>query len=184
MNIVAAVNNDLGIGFNGTQTIIIPQDRTFFKNLTQNGTVVMGRKTFDDIGMALPNRKNIVLTGNINFHAPSVKTAHSMSELSTMLSREILETVFVIGGAAVYELLLPFCKHAYITKISATEQSDVFFPNLDELDCWRVKEVLHDDTDVYRDKNRLETPVRYKTILYENTKQLSLRNSILTGTGV
>ena len=80
MNIVVAVNNDWGIGYKGKQTIVIPEDREYFREITNGGVVIAGRKTYEAIGKPLANRKNIVLTNNKNFKAPGVTVAHSINE--------------------------------------------------------------------------------------------------------
>ena len=140
MNVVVAVNSDWGIGYNNSQSIVISKDRSHFKKLTDGGILITGRKTFEDLGRPLPNRKTIVLTRDKKFNAKGVIAAHSVDEVLLKISDEDTGKVFVIGGASVYNLLLPMCSIAYVTKIEAAPPSDTFFPNLDEMPEWRLED--------------------------------------------
>jgi len=137
MNAIVAVNKDWGIGFGGTQTIVIPDDRRYFKRLTQEGVVISGRKTFEDFRIPLPNRKNVILTRDRAFKADGAVILHSVDEVLAEVAEDDPNKVFVIGGGEIYRLLLPFCAYAYVTKIEATPPSDTYFPNLDALPGWR-----------------------------------------------
>ena len=140
MNAIVAANADWGIGCGGTQSIVIPEDRQHFKNTTNGGVIIAGRKTFDDFGRPLPNRKNIVLTRSKSFSAPGITAVHSLPELISAIDSEDPAKVFVIGGESIYRALLPMCEHAYVTKIEAAPPSDTFFPNLDEMPEWEIAE--------------------------------------------
>jgi len=136
MNIIVAVNSDWGIGYNGKQSIVIPEDRRFFKKVTDGGVVIVGRKTFEDIGRPLPNRKNIVLTRDASFAADGVVIAHSLNEVIEETINEDPNKVFVIGGGEIFKLFMPECDLAYVTRIDAESESDTFFPNLDTMSGW------------------------------------------------
>ena len=138
MNLVVAVNNDWGIGYNNTQSIVIPEDRQHLQKITKGGTIIVGRKTFEDFGRPLPNRKNIVMTRDRNFMAGSVIVAHSVDEVLAKIADESTDNVFVLGGESIYNLFLPMCSYAYITKVEASPLSDTFFPNLDESPDWSL----------------------------------------------
>ncbi len=138
MVIVAAVDKSWGIGLGGTQTLVIPEDRKHFRQVTGSGTVIVGRKTLLDFpgGKPLKNRRNIVLTRDRNFHVPGADTAGSVDEALALIRDEPEDNVFVIGGESVYRALLPYCKRAFLTVIEAQAENDAFFPNLDELPSW------------------------------------------------
>ena len=139
MNLIAAVNSDWGIGYNNAQSIVIPEDRRNFQNLTRNSVVIAGRKTFEGFGRPLPNRKNIVLSRDRGFKAGGIIVAHSIDEVLAITSDENAEKVFVIGGGSVYNQFLSMCTYAYITRISAKPPSDAYFPNLDESPHWALE---------------------------------------------
>ena len=138
MNIIVAVNSDWGIGFEGEQTVVIPDDREYFREITNGGIVVVGRKTFESMGKPLPNRKNIVLTNSRDFEMRGVTVAHSMSQALGKIPNNRFHNAFVIGGAEMYNLFLPWCSYAYVTKFDVQTVSDRFFPNLDELPNWEI----------------------------------------------
>ena len=138
MNIIVAVNKDWGIGYNGEQSIVIPEDRLYFKEVTSGGIIIVGRKTFESIGKPLKHRKNIVLTNNRDFKARGVTVAHSMNEALERVLPNNSHKVFIIGGAEVYAQFLPWCSYVYVTKIDIETPSDRYFPNLDKLPDWEL----------------------------------------------
>jgi len=139
MNAIVAVYSDWGIGYNGGQTIVIPEDRKRFREITDGGVVIAGRKTFGELRRPLPNRRNIVLTRDCAYAQDGVEIAHSAGEVAALVAEEDPERVFVIGGGEIYRLFLPMCEFAYVTRIDASPQSDTFFPNLDELPGWSLE---------------------------------------------
>ena len=159
MNIVAAVNSDWGIGYNNTQAIVIPEDRRNFQKITNGGILIAGRKTFEDFGRPLPDRKNIILTHDRKFKADNVVVAHSIDEALAMIADEDSNRVFVIGGGIIYKLFLPMCSVAYVTKIDAAPPSDTYFPNLDKLPGW----VLESSGETNESKD-----IRYSFHKYKN----------------
>ena len=98
----------------------------------------MGLATF----LSLPGQKpladrvNIVLSNKEDWSAPGVIVCHSIDELFELLKRYDTNTVYLCGGASVYEQLLPYCDTAYVTKVDVSKPADKFFPNLDESADW------------------------------------------------
>lgn len=132
--IVAKANNNV-IGTNNELPWKIKEDMTFFRNKTLNGTVVMGRRTFESIGKPLKRRRNLVLSRGIDIEHQDV-TIVNLNEVIQLAQSD--EEVFVIGGAEVYSLLLPWCTRAYITDIFLdVEDADAFFPQLDSSE-WKL----------------------------------------------
>lgn len=167
MNIIVAVNSDWGIGFNGTQSIVIPEDRRRFKELTEGGVVITGRKTFDDFFGLLPNRKNIILTRDKNYKVDGAVISFSIDDALAEVSDDPAEKVFVLGGESIYKSLLPKCAFAYVTKIEAAPPSDTFFPNLDELPDWVVVDEGPKRGHKVYSKNH-EDVISYSFVLYKN----------------
>ena len=111
----------------------------------------MGRKTFESLGRVLPNRKHIVLSKDTDFKVQdeNVQVINDISLLGEYISSE--EENFVIGGASIYKLLMPYTSKMYITKINQEFEGDVFFPEIEEKD-WGVVETqkgLTDEKNVY-----------------------------------
>lgn len=125
-HVVAVSENDV-IGKDGKLPWHFPADLKFFKNLTTGHTVIMGRKTFDSIGKALPNRRNIVVSRQA--HAP-VEGVEFVSSIETALEKAGPQDVFIIGGASIYEATLGRVEGIYLTHIGQTFQGDAFYPGV------------------------------------------------------
>lgn len=140
MNLIVAVDSRWGIGKNNDLLFKLPQDMKFFRETTTGKTVVMGANTFLSFPSgALPRRVNVVLDSSGAKHEGTVSVS-TVEELKAVLKDTPDDDIFVIGGASVYRLLLENCKTAFVTKVQADGNADVFFPNLDEIDCWKLTE--------------------------------------------
>jgi len=139
MEAIVAVYADWGIGGNGTQPVVIPEDRKRFKELTEGAAIIVGRKTLEDFpdGKPLPNRTNIVMTHQ-DIKIDGAIVVHSKEELFETIKD--MPKVFVVGGASIYRELLKYCDRVYITRIYTKPNSDAFFPNLDEDFNWMCEE--------------------------------------------
>jgi len=136
ISIVAAVAQNGAIGSRGALPWRLSADLDRFRSLTTGHAVLMGRKTFQSIGRPLPGRRNIVLTRDAGFRAAGCEIAHSVEQALAAAGRGEL---FVIGGAAVYELFLPLAGRLYITRVAAEVPGDAFFPAIDKK-AWRLVE--------------------------------------------
>ena len=139
MNLVVAVDQNWAIGKKGQLLIHNKYDLEHFKAITIGKTVVYGRKTLETFpgGKPLKDRTNLVLTHDDSFAIDGATVIHDLKELEDYPSSEL----YVIGGASVYQQLLPRCKYAYVTHFEFTaEDADAFFPNLAELPNWHIAE--------------------------------------------
>ena len=162
MNLIVAVDNKWGIGYNGELLYNIPEDLKRFAKLTKEaGNVIMGRKTFESIGKCLPKRNNIVITNNKNKVSDSSGALFFNYEesLDYINKNNIEDKVFIIGGDQIYKLFLNSCKFAYVTKILSSKTADSYFPNLDDLDNW----IIIEESEEYESNG-----IKYKFIKYEN----------------
>jgi len=130
--IIVAMTSDRLIGRDGRLPWQDPNDLRHFKQTTSGHAVIMGRKTFDSIGKALPNRRNIVVSRNHSFAAPPgqpVDVVHSFED-AIALCRERNETKsFIVGGAEIYKLALPLADEVLITTIDRRGLTgDTYFP--------------------------------------------------------
>ena len=134
--VVAVAENGI-IGQNGQLPWgRMPADLRHFKQLTLGHPVVMGRKTFDSIGKALPGRCNVVVTRQYGWAAPGCETAASVLG-GLKRARELgAETICVIGGGEIYREALPAVDVVYLTEIHHTFEGDASFPPLSPTD-WR-----------------------------------------------
>ena len=128
--IVAAARNGV-IGKDGKIPWHIPEDMKHFKEITTGHIVIMGRKTYESIGRALPNRLNVVLTSNPSTVNEDVAFACDMDEalgFASAMQGKWSEEVFIIGGERVYREALPHVDKIYITQIDRDVEGDTFFP--------------------------------------------------------
>jgi dihydrofolate reductase len=130
--LVAAVARGGVIGRDGGIPWRIPEDVAHFKELTTGHAVVMGRRTWDSLPdrfRPLPERRNVVVTRNADWHAEGAERAASLAEALALLDDD--ERVFVIGGAEVYAEALPLADEMFLTEIGDDVAGDTFFPDWD-----------------------------------------------------
>ncbi len=145
MTLIAAVDNNYGIGYQGQLLWHLPADMAFFRKMTMGHTIVMGRKTYDSIGKPLKDRENIVLTTQ-KLQIPSVTVIHDIKEL-VKEQKEIM----IIGGAQIYELCLPLANRILLTEVDANLQADTFFPKIDkkQFQCIQEDRYPADEKNIY-----------------------------------
>jgi len=148
MNLIVAVDKNWAIGKENKLLVSIPADMKFFREETTGNVVVMGRKTLESFpnGQPLRDRTNIVLTKDKNYQVEGAIIVNSESELLEKLKDYQQEEIFVIGGGSVYEMLLPYCDTAHVTKIDFAYEADTYFPNLDETSEWQIGATSEEQT--------------------------------------
>ena len=152
--IIVAISKNNAIGKDNELLFRIKEDLQFFKTITLNKVIVMGRKTFESLPGVLPSRKHIVITRDLNYsvHHENVEVRHSLEEVLKEYSTPTRE-VMVIGGGQIYKeaLNLGLVDKMYITKVDETvEDADTFFPDID-LDVFEVcnVKILNKKASVY-----------------------------------
>ena len=135
LSIIVAKAKNNTIGKDNKLLWNIPDDLKRFKELTTNHNIIMGRKTFESIGRILPNRKHIVFSQNPDFKVnnENVEIVHSMLQIQQYIEDE--NENFVIGGAMIYNLLMPYVTKMYVTEIDKDFEGDTFFPRINS-DIW------------------------------------------------
>jgi len=137
VTLVAAVAANRVIGTRGALPWRLPEDLKHFKALTLGHPVVMGRKTWESLGRALPGRENIVVTRKLGYLAPGAHVASSLEAALALCAGE--STVFVIGGGELYAAALPFADAMVLTEIHRNYDGDSHFPSYDRA-AWRETE--------------------------------------------
>ena len=127
--LIAAVGENGEMGHNNELLWHLPGDLPRFKELTMGSPIIMGRKTFDSIGRALPGRLNIVLTANDDWQADGVTIAHSLDKALELAENEDSGKAFVIGGGQIYKLFLAYASSLEITEVYDAPVADTYFPN-------------------------------------------------------
>jgi len=143
MNLIVAVDRNWGIGSKDNMPWHIPEDMEFFRKMTLNKTVVMGRITFLSFPKQRPlkNRQNIILTRDTNFSVKGAIVVNGIKSLLDYVSNINSDDVFIIGGQSIYQTFEKYCKKAYVTKIDNEYEVDTYFPNLDLLEHWKVSKI-------------------------------------------
>lgn len=134
--VVAAAANDV-IGVDNRLPWHLPEDLRRFRDITMGKPIVMGRRTHESIGRALPGRRNIVLSTRPGYSAEGCEVAVGL-DAALALARDADE-VMVIGGAALYRDALPLAWRIYLTRLHRPFEGDTRFPSLDNAD-WRAVE--------------------------------------------
>lgn len=124
---IVAMDPSQVIGYGNELPWHLPEDLKQFKQRTTGHTIIMGRKTFDSIGRPLPNRRNIVLTRQA-INISGVEVIHDLCELRELKHNG---TLFIIGGAEIYRLALPYCHGIYLTRLKQEYNGDVYFPDFE-----------------------------------------------------
>jgi len=121
--IVAKATNN-AIGHKNKLLWQLPADLKHFKDITMGFPIIMGRKTYESIGRALPGRQNIVISRNTQFKAPGCVLVTSLEEALSIANKD---KVFIIGGGEVYAQALPLAKNMFVTEVGTTPPADTFF---------------------------------------------------------
>jgi len=127
---IVAMTPDRVIGRDGTLPWHLPEDLAFFKRTTSGHPIVMGRKTYESIGRPLPKRRNIVLTRDPNWSAPGTGVIHSPEELTKL--PDISGTVYIIGGAEIYQAFLPHTDEVLVTHVLEPHAGDTYLPRFED----------------------------------------------------
>jgi len=126
ISIIVATAINGGIGKNNQLLWHLPADLKFFKETTTGHPVIMGRKTFESVGRPLPNRTNIVITRNVDWHHEGVKVAKSLKEALSFCPEH--SSPKIIGGGEIYREALPMANRIYLTLVATSPDADTYFP--------------------------------------------------------
>lgn len=163
MNMIVAVDANWAIGNKNQLLVRIPADHKMFRNETINKVVVLGRKTLETFPNASPlaQRQNIILSTNKDYKVKDAVVVHSIDELLEEVKQYPTEQVYIIGGASVYETMLPYVDTVHVTKIDHEYEADAYFPNLDKDPEWEI--TAESEEQVYFD-------ITYAFVKYERKK--------------
>ncbi len=160
VSLIVAVAENGVIGRDGQLPWLLPDDLKHFKRVTMGHTLVMGRKTFESIGRALPGRRTIVLSRDPAFAPVDVTPA---GDLPSAIAAAASDDVFVIGGASVYREALLVANRLYVTRVHATIEGDVHFPPVDGAVWHLVERTEHPQDDQHAHAFTIERYVRRNT---------------------
>ncbi|MGL4358770.1 dihydrofolate reductase [Cetobacterium sp.] len=148
LSLIVAMDENNLIGKNNYMPWDIPEDLKKFKEVTTDNIIIMGRKTFQSIGRALPNRINLVLTKDKNFSSDNVDVFHSPDEAlrkAFSLQKELNKKIFIIGGKTIYEYFLPQINELHISHIKGSFFGDTHFPEINLSNFNIIEEIEYKD---------------------------------------
>jgi len=150
ISLIAAIGKNNELGKSNTLLWHLPADMKHFKEITTLHPVIMGRKTFESIGKPLPNRRNIVITRDLNYKkklpdkARGVELVYSLNEALDLFPNQN-EEIFIIGGAELYKQTMPIANKLYITHIDAEDKdADAFFPEIIPIVWNEISHIEHE----------------------------------------
>lgn len=141
--IVAASENNV-IGINNHLPWHLPVDMKYFKDMTMGKPIVMGRKSFEELGRVLPGRPNIMITRKPEY---KVEGLHIVSSLEAGIEKAKTfgtEEIFITGGGEIFKIALPIVDRLYLTRVHAEVTGDTYFPQFDPRGWKLVKNERHE----------------------------------------
>lgn len=140
--IVATSLNNV-IGKNNALPWKMPTDMAYFKNITWGHHIVTGRRNYEAEGKALPGRVNIVLTRNLDYKIPDGIVVQRFDDAISIAAQVDEEELFVVGGAEIYKLAMPYTDRIYLTRIHANIEGDTFYPEPDWSEWKEISKESH-----------------------------------------
>ena len=131
------------IGFENQLLWHLPKDLKHFKDITSGHPVIMGRKTYESIGKALPNRTNIVVSRKKDWFEEGILIVGSLKE-AVKFAKKIDEEIFIIGGGNIYEQTMDIVDKLEVTLVKADLPADTFFPKIDPKIWNKTNEICHE----------------------------------------
>ena len=162
ISLIAAIGKNNELGKNNTLVWSMPTDLKYFREKTSGHPVIMGRKTFESIGRPMPNRRNIIITRDLDYKKDGIEVSHSLEEAiaraRTTLAQS--EEIFVIGGEEIFKKSMDIADRLYITHIEAEDKNaDTFFPEIIPVVWNEISHVEH--------KRDEKNPFNYTFSIYE-----------------
>ncbi|MGG4434386.1 dihydrofolate reductase [Priestia megaterium] len=149
ISLICAADENSAIGYQNKLLCKLKGDLKYFKEKTTGSVVVMGRKTYQSIGKALPNRTNIILTTDVNYEADDCYIYNDFDSLINDYNQHSEDEVYVIGGSTLYSQFMDYADTIYLTRIhNKFDNADAHFPKMN-MDEWKRAsyEVRYEDKD-------------------------------------
>jgi dihydrofolate reductase len=143
ISLIAAADEENGIGLNGLLPWRLPDDLKRFKQLTLGHHLIMGRKTYQSIGKPLPGRTTIVVTRQSEYQPEGVLTAPGVKAALELARSRGESEAFVCGGGEIYHQMLPLAERVCLTRVHARLAADVRFPELAATDWQLIESIAH-----------------------------------------
>ncbi|MFC5648462.1 dihydrofolate reductase [Paenibacillus solisilvae] len=131
VTMIGAMANNRVIGVDNAMPWHLPAEMGHFRRSTIGRTVLMGRKTFESLGRPLKDRRNVILTRNIDYAPAGCEIVHTVEEALNLYEAAAVEELVVMGGAEIYSLFLPYADKLLLTEVDANIDGDAYFPAFD-----------------------------------------------------
>ena len=145
--LIAAMAKNRVIGRNNIIPWHIPGEQQRFKGITMGHTLIMGRKTFESIGRALPGRKTIIISRNRNYQVEGCLVTPSLSDAIALCPKD--ETIFIAGGGEIYREALPLAESIFLTTLDREVEGDILFPDFDPRQFREISAEREEGTEPY-----------------------------------
>ena len=129
---IAAIGKNRGLGKNNELIYKIPEDMAHFREATMGHPVITGRKNFESMGRALPNRPTFIVTRDATYAAEGATVVHTVEDALAEAKKLDNEKIYIIGGGEIYQAALPYTDELDLTLIDDEKPADVFFPDYSE----------------------------------------------------
>lgn len=153
VSLIVAMDERGGIGKGNRLPWRLSADLRRFRELTMGHHIVMGRKTFESIGRALPGRQTVIITRDRALEVEGCLIAHSLDEAIKLAEQRGETEVFISGGATIYAQSIERADRIYLTEVHAIVDADTFFPDWDR-SLWREAQSVYHAAD---EKNQYPT---------------------------
>lgn len=161
LTMIAAAAENNALGKDNDLIWHISEDLKRFKRLTTGHAIIMGRKTFESMPKALPNRTNIVLTKRKDYQAQGAEVVHTVEDALDLVKEDVQP--FIIGGGQIYSLFMPLCDRIELTRVHHEFEADVYFPDIDLNEFEVIAEEYVSKTE--------EQPYNYTYLTYQKIKK-------------
>ena len=145
ITIIAAIGKNNELGKDNQLLWHLPEDLKYFKKMTLEHPIIMGRKTYESIGKPLPNRTNIVVSRKEDWFKEGILIVPSIKD-AIKHAKKINEQIFIIGGGNIYEQTIDLADCLKITQVDFQTEADAFFPKIDE-NIWQKTDEIHHPKD-------------------------------------
>ena len=146
ITIVVAMGLKNEIGADNKLLWHLSKDLKNFKEITTGHPIIMGRKTYESIGKALPNRTNIVISRKKDWFEEGILIVGSIKE-ALKFAKKIDEEIFIIGGGTIYEQTMDITNKIEVTQVKAEMKAEVYFPKIEEKIWQKTSETCHEKDD-------------------------------------
>jgi dihydrofolate reductase len=156
ISMIAAMDKNRVIGMDNDIPWKLPRDQAYFRKITLDHTIIMGRKNYESMGKPLDRRKNVILSRSVDA-IEGCEVFKSIDQVLSIYGEE--DELFIIGGEEIYKQFLPYANRLYITLIDHEFEGDTYFPLINK-DLWEVASVTNGETDK-------DNPYNYTFYVYE-----------------